>query len=483
MENINKKYWNVCSCCKGQGKKRNRLRKKVKLQYQQALELYQNSKSKGIPPTRPKAHLAICNACKGSGLIQTNTAPKININNYPNIAIIGGGIGGMALGVACLHRGIPFTIYERDESFDARSQGYGLTLQQASKAMEGFGIFNLEEGIVSTRHVVHNTNGDILGEWGIRKWGNSKENKAPKKTNIHIARQSLRLALLKQLEEYDVIKWGHQLLSYDYIDNDTVSLKFKTGNEYINSKANLVVGADGIRSTVRNMYIGENETPLRYLNCIVILGICPLNKLTNIKSDLLDNATVFQTANGIERIYMMPYDKNNIMWQLSYPMDENDAKNLSGQGKTALKKEACLRTQWHTPIPEILKNTPEYLISGYPVYDRALLSTDLLQKDKNITLIGDAAHPMSPFKGQGANQALLDALSLAKEVTKGCSALSGWKTSDIKKQVLTSFEDEMLTRSATKVKDSAEAAQFLHSDVVLNKANEPRGRFLKRNNT
>jgi hypothetical protein len=45
------------------------------------------------------------------------------------------------LAVACLHRGI-FTLYERDSSFEARSQGYGLTLQQASKAIEGLGIFH-----------------------------------------------------------------------------------------------------------------------------------------------------------------------------------------------------------------------------------------------------------------------------------------------------------------------------------------------------
>jgi len=42
----------------------------------------------------------------------------------------------MALAIACLHRGIPYELYERDETFDARSQGYGLTLQQASKALE-----------------------------------------------------------------------------------------------------------------------------------------------------------------------------------------------------------------------------------------------------------------------------------------------------------------------------------------------------------
>tara|TARA_B100000767_G_C19778375_1_gene544305 strand:- start:11556 stop:11768 length:213 start_codon:yes stop_codon:yes gene_type:complete len=51
------------------------------------------------------------------------------------LTIIGCGIGGVALAVACLHRQIPITLYERDINFDIRSQGYGLTLQQASKSI------------------------------------------------------------------------------------------------------------------------------------------------------------------------------------------------------------------------------------------------------------------------------------------------------------------------------------------------------------
>jgi hypothetical protein len=74
---------------------------------------------------------------------------------------------------------------------------------------------------------------------------------------------------------------------------------------------------------------------------------------------LLDSATVFQTANGNERIYIMPYDSQSVMWQLSFPMPEEDAKALSSQGAKALKEEACRRTQWHDPIPQILAATLE----------------------------------------------------------------------------------------------------------------------------
>lgn len=474
--------WTICPDCKGLGKKSQRLSKKVRLRYQADLEEFEKNKGEGTAPVRPKSHLNLCTNCNGSGLIPADNPPIPDKENYPHLAIIGAGIGGVALAVACLHRGIPFTLYERDNNFEARSQGYGLTLQQASKAIQGLGIFSLDQGVISTRHLVHTTDGKIIGEWGVRKWLQSETKNAPKRTNIHIARQLLRLALLKQLGENDVVQWGHQLIDFRETEDGSIDLSFQINNEIKHSKADLVVGADGIRSSVRRLIIGEKISPLRYLDCIVILGICPLSAIENHKNSLLDSATVFQTANGNERIYIMPYTSDSVMWQLSFPMPENEAKALSSKGSRALKEEACRRTQWHSPIPEILAATQEAQISGYPVYDRELLSSELLAKAGKATLIGDAAHPMSPFKGQGANQALLDALALARTITKECRHQSEWRKAGIRESVLNEFEATMLKRSAVKVKDSADAAQFLHSDIVLYEGDEPRGRILKKKN-
>jgi 2-polyprenyl-6-methoxyphenol hydroxylase-like FAD-dependent oxidoreductase len=210
-------------------------------------------------------------------LVPSVGSPIADKDNYPHIAIIGAGIGGVALAVACLHRGIPFTLYERDSNFDVRSQGYGLTLQQASKAIEGLGIFSLNEGVVSTRHLVHTTDGKVIGEWGIRKWMPADAQTVPKRTNVHIARQSLRLALLEQLGGHDKVQWGHKLIALKEQEGEAVDLSFLVDGKIHTAKADLVVGADGIRSSVRSFLIGANATPLRYLDCIVILGIvlCP----------------------------------------------------------------------------------------------------------------------------------------------------------------------------------------------------------------
>lgn len=470
----------TCSTCKGQGKKSQRIRKKAKLDYQRALGEFEKAKGGDKAPAKPKGHLVPCSNCNGAGLVAATTPTVPDVENYPHVAIIGGGIGGVALAVACLHRGIPFTLYERDSSFDARSQGYGLTLQQASKAMEGFGIFSLEEGLVSTKHVVHTTDGTVIGEWGIRKWLESEDNSYAKRTNIHIARQALRHALLDQLGGHNMVQWEHQFIDFKERKGQAIELNFQVNGKVKTTKADLVVGADGIRSSIRKSVIEEVVSPLRYLDCIVILGICSLENLQTLEHELLDSATVFQTANGEERIYMMPYDSKSIMWQLSFPMLEEDAKKLSSKGPQALKEEACHRTQWHDPIPQIMAATSAAQVSGYPVYDRALLDPIVLKKAAQITLIGDAAHPMSPFKGQGANQALLDALALARSIAKGCRPQTNWKDTGIRENVLNEFEEEMIERTNSKVIDSAAAAKFLHSDMVLYKGNEPRGRILKR---
>ena len=472
--------WTICPECKGSGKKKQRLQKKVRLNYQRELAEFEAAKSEGIAPIRPSGHLSSCLNCSGSGLVSSAIKHLIDNENFPHVAIIGGGIGGVALAVACFHRGIPFTIYERDTSFDERSQGYGLTLQQASKAIEGLGIFSLEKGVISTRHLVHTTEGKVIGEWGIRKWLPSEIKTNPKRTNIHIARQALRLELVNQLGGQDSIHWGHQLVNFEASEDKSMNLSFQVDGKIKNAKADIVVGADGIRSAVRKILLGDNIYPLRYLDCIVILGICPLSKLENISSELLDSATVFQTANGNERIYIMPYDPESVMWQLSFPMSEEEAKSLSAKGPKALKEEACRRTNWHAPIPQILEATLEAQVSGYPVYDREVLKPAVFEKAGNVTLIGDAAHPMSPFKGQGANQALLDALALARAISKNCQPLSNWKTKGLRADILTDFEAAMLERSATKVKDSAAAAQFLHSEIVLHEGDEPRGRCIKK---
>ncbi len=468
-------FWNICPRCNGLGKRKRRLKKKAKIAFEMALAKHLKDPQTQQAPTPLRASEYPCESCEGSGLIAGEKMVEVQENTYPHVAIIGGGIGGAALAVACYHRGIPFTLYERDAHFNTRSQGYGLTLQQASKAMKGLGIKDLKDGVVSTRHLVHNPQGDVLGEWGFRKWMEHSPPKKPKTRNIHIARQSLRQQLLAQLEGSDSVKWGHEFVGYKQTEKQALELHFKVQGKDCYEAADLLAGADGIRSKLHELLLGQNERPLRYLGCMVILGISELSELKDSRHPLLDQETVFQTANGQERIYVMPYSKTAVMWQLSFPIGEEMAIELAGNGAAALKKEALKRLAWHAPIPDILQASPESLISGYPAYDKSLLQPSHFEHVGAVTLLGDAAHPMSPFKGQGANQALLDALLLGRLLYKNCGPHAKWREQGLRTAVLNSFEARMIKRSSPKVTDSAAAASFLHSEAVLTEKDAPRG--------
>ena len=490
--------WTVCSNCQGEGRRRKRLSKKAKFKRSQA-------EATIAAPTE------LCNDCQGSGLRsvdEQSASSTLPIDSPLHVAIVGGGLGGLALAAASQHRGIQVTVYERDASFHQRHQGYGLTMQQAAPQLRALGITKLDAGITSTKHIVHKADGRVVGEWGMRKWLgdqaivalNDKNAKRQKRQNIHIARQELRYQLLlattRTTKEAStpIIRWNHQFLSFQEMDDHVlITLRVHSDEDgtshVVQKRADILVGADGIRSQVRQQLLGD-AYPLRYLGCIVILGICPLGKIGLLRNPsfahLLDGETVFQTADGTTRIYLMPYSKNEYMWQLSFPLSEIESKILSAKGQAALQQEAIRRCgMWHSPVGEILSATPVDLVSGYPVYDRDILKeTDLNQAQnicRRVTLVGDAAHPMSPFKGQGANQALLDALLLARVLYKAKvrSLITGQNGNahhpfDISEALL-QYESQMLERSAAKVKASADAANFLHTDVAIQHGNVTRG--------
>src|SRR6478609_5846769 len=100
MKNENP-YWTICLECQGRGKKSQRLTKKVRLQYQRELDQFEKTKGESPAPLRPKAHQAVCLKCGGSGLLSSKKNLPADTENYPHLAIIGGGIGGVALAVAC----------------------------------------------------------------------------------------------------------------------------------------------------------------------------------------------------------------------------------------------------------------------------------------------------------------------------------------------------------------------------------------------
>jgi 2-polyprenyl-6-methoxyphenol hydroxylase-like FAD-dependent oxidoreductase len=147
------------------------------------------------------------------------------------------------------------------------------------------------------------------------------------------------------------------------------------------------------------------------------------------------------------------------MWQLSFPATLALATQLS-QDSGTLKQmllEKC--ADWHSPIPEMIERTQLDLLMGIPAFDRDVVPMSDPKKDGiPIALIGDAAHPMSPFKGQGANQVLLDAVDLADIIAQNNLDLYS---------AISRYEDRMLKRVYTKVMQSRERVTSFHRPEAL----------------
>lgn len=135
----------MCSKCGGEGSINTKPSKKARHAYKVALDSYHNTmeeereKEGANKPQPPPSAKVSCKACSGVGLIDASDKLPLkeeeeaeDLYSLCDVVIVGGGIGGCALALALQQRNIPCRVYERDQSMDERTQGYGLTMQQVN---------------------------------------------------------------------------------------------------------------------------------------------------------------------------------------------------------------------------------------------------------------------------------------------------------------------------------------------------------------
>jgi len=382
--------------------------------------------------------------------------------NYP-VVIIGAGIGGLGLAVALKRYNIPFKVYEKDINFDARKQGYALTIQQGISALNSMDINIMAEGIglVSTNHTSLTVDGELLGTYGRCNNDGSESNN---RYNIHIPRQKLRSLLYASVGIENVV-WNKSFKDFTQKCIDRIEVQFSDGTTI---QSSLLVGADGIYSAVRQTLL--KDTNLNYTGFMLILGISDC--VPNLSKKLDNKLQQIQWVNGYARVYSMPFSKTQTFWQMSFPLVETEAKLLSLKSGKGLIDSAyqILGNSIHEPLRNIIDATDISLISAHPAYDREPLEYPIPHRATNltsrVTLIGDSAHPMLPFKAQGANSALIDALNLAK-----CIFQSNALSNENDFELLDQYERQMIERSKVKVLKSRLAAINLHTKSVLQKGN------------
>ncbi len=304
-----------------------------------------------------------------------------------NAIIIGGGPGGLAAAIALERAGFETTVYER--ASDARDTGSGLTLWP--NAMKALAILGVAEAV---RSIGLPTEGIAMRTWRGESLFDvtppDRLESAPDLSGIALRRADLIDALSQSLGK-NRVKFGARFAGYSQ-DDQRVTASFEDGSQ---ASGAVLIGADGIRSATRTQMLGKMK--LRYAGFTVWRGIA------NFKLDLSVGVT---TMGRGAQFGLFPLRNDSVYWFASMNAPEGEQDPPAGPRRRLLE----FFGGWHKPIKEVIEATDQSCIIRTDIYDHAPFSR---WSDGRVTLLGDAAHPATPTLGQGACQAIEDAVVLA----------------------------------------------------------------------
>jgi 2-polyprenyl-6-methoxyphenol hydroxylase-like FAD-dependent oxidoreductase len=339
--------------------------------------------------------------------------------NVPNtnIAIIGGGIGGVAAAVALHQAGIDAIVYERAP--ELREVGAGMMLwPNATRVLRDLGLLEnvLAHSGPNTHFLVRASGGKLLMDIALGQFD------VPA---VCMRRADLLSVLLAALPP-DRIRLGCELDRLEQGKNN-VRLHFKGG---LAAEHDAAIGADGIRSRVRSELFGASEPIYR--------GYTVWRGVARYDGHAIRPGSNSETWGAGKRFGILNTGHGTFTWYAAanVPADHVDAT----AGRKAELQQ--MFAEWHEPIQDLIRATPENEILKNGAYDLAPLPH---WGHGLVTMLGDAAHPCTPNLGQGGCMALEDALVLAKCSANGPSlpaafrryeALRGRRTKHIQQRSL-----------------------------------------------
>ncbi|ADW70177.1 FAD-dependent oxidoreductase [Granulicella tundricola] len=319
-----------------------------------------------------------------------------------NIAIVGGGPGGLTLARLLQQSGAKVVVYERDQSRSARVQGSALDLHEGSglAALEAAGLmeaFWANHRPDLDRLRLTDARGTVLHDHVRRMSGDGKR--------PEIERGPLRDLLLDSLQP-ETVQWDCKL-EYAEMRGDQVLLRFAGGKTAL---GDIAIGSDGANSRLRNLV-----TPIQpeYVGVSLVEAMVPAAKQTIPELwSLLGGAALM--ALGGERTIGMGTKSDGSVLVYAGLKTKDDVLRESLEEATSPDK----RVAWfHGNFEGWSKLWEPLFREAVSMVWRPLLTCPSDQRwepKPNVTLIGDAAHVMPPYAGEGVNMAMLDALVLSK---------------------------------------------------------------------
>jgi 2-polyprenyl-6-methoxyphenol hydroxylase-like FAD-dependent oxidoreductase len=362
------------------------------------------------------------------------------------IAVVGGGIGGLCLAHGLRKAGVDVAVYERDLSRTDRLQGYRVHINPHGAAA-------LRECLPAANWAQFERSAGSSGNG----FGFLTEQLKPllvldpeEERHYSASRITLRQVLLDGLD----VQFGKRFARYEQGKN--IKLHFEDGTT---AECDVLVGADGIRSRVRQQYLPHAGT--EPVGVTAIAGKLFLDEAGWVPQELVTRANSIVptsragmflaahdglgvTDNPDELLFdnVRPY----LMWAYA-------AADLTVHDGLDLQREVLGRiSRWSPELRRIVEASPAETISEWKIRSSKPIER---WQPTNVTLLGDAIHAMTPMRGVGANIALRDAQLLARCIAEGGDAIAR-------------YEAEMYDYGFAAVRDSLRAAkQFADGSPVV----------------
>ncbi|KAF9880354.1 FAD-binding domain containing protein [Colletotrichum karsti] len=379
----------------------------------------------------------------------------------PKVAIIGAGLTGLITAHGLKKHGFDVTVFERDAGIDARPRDWTILIHWGMSTLTEM----LPERVLKSFPQAFCNPYLEFNEWdeSIPGYnGNSGEIlfRNPTPGARRVSRRRFRKVLVEGLD----VQWGKVLSALNQIDDDTIQLEFADESKF---DANYVFGTDGVSSKVRELLLGieaAKPVPSGFMiaNCNVNYGdedkVKTILKAHSVCALMLGSGVMAGCG-----VMSVDDPKDIASWETFWVrVWKGESITLSGQKAVDYIKSDL------KGLCEPFRSAVEWTPEGSPCYIDEMkywLPSAWNTYDGKITLAGDAAHPMLPFRGQGLQHAIID----AHKYLHALVMLRNAGDNAMREEMMTLYGADVVARGCTAVAQSlSEAKNALNEETVGN---------------